>query len=804
MRTRGMTPLCGHFAPSGTKGWINLSGHGSYGIHSRLHERLHALLRLPVLCHHGCVNTSILATHKGLLVLLCAAVGACASDAGPTDEPVSNVEQAVHKVCAGPDTVSGIDVSSWQGTIDWGKVAAAGHVYAIARISDGTYLDKDFAANWAGIKAAGMIRGAYQYFEPGTAVQTQVDIVVNAVGKLGDGDLPVTIDIEKGSPTAAQVKDWLDSVEQATGKKPIIYTGSYFWESSVNSAAFVDHPLWDAHYTTGCPLIPDQWSNWTFWQYSSSGSVPGISGNVDMDKFNGTKAQLIALAGGGSADGPCATLPCWGQRHRGSVVDVDGDGQADVCGRDSGGVNCWLSNGTAFPTQIEGPALSDASGWDNPVYFSTIQYADMNGDGKSDVCGRAGAGFDCWLSNGSAFPDGISTTEFSNDKGWNKPEYYGTVQLADADGDGKVDVCGRAGAGFFCLLSTGSGFGGKVSMTEMSDSGGWNDPKYYTTIQMGDVNGDRKADVCGRGWGGVSCWLSDGTAFGTKFSEDQMSDTSGWTDPKYYSTIHLADVNGDGKADVCGRSKTGILCAISDGKSFASTITSDSFSDASGWGDVKYYGTIQLGDVNGDGKADFCGRASAGFTCLLSEGTKFGAQISTDEFSNAKGWDDPKYYTTMQLGDVDGDGKADICGRAAAGVVCRLSDGAGFPTAVTGPAFSNASGWDAVKYYGTVQLVGSLGGIIENTGGSGGGGAGGAGPGQGGSGANDAGADAASDGGAGSIWHGVTTSEDSSGCQCTAAPASRLQSASGWLLAVLLMAARRRRLSTSRGRSCRS
>ncbi len=469
-----------------------------------------------------------------------------------------------------------------------------------------------------------------------------------------------------------------------------------------------------------CPDLPNGWSQWSVWQYSDSGSVSGISGAVDLDEYNGTLADLQTFAGGSA--GPCGDLACWGQRHRHAVVDVNGDGKADVCARAKAGISCWLSNGSAFPTTVTGPTLSDSEGWTAPQYDSTIQFADVDGDGKSDVCARAAAGVRCWLSTGSGFSTQIGTSEFSDSSGWAKEQYYGTIQMADVDGDGKADVCGRGASGFICLLSDGTGFTTQLSLGDMADSGGWNDPKYYTTIQMGDVNGDGKADVCARAKAGVSCWLSEGNGFSKPVTGPGLSDSEGWSDPKYYTTIQLGDVNGDGKADVCARAAAGFRCWLSNGSGFPTEISTTEFSDSSGWGDAKYYGTIQLADVDGDGKEDVCARAAAGFMCLFSTGTGFGAKVSTTEYSDSSGWGTPDYYTTLQTGDVDGDGKADVCARGSAGVTCRLSSGSGFGTGVTGPGLSNAEGWDSAQYYETFALVGSLGKKPASAGDAGGGG----------------------------------------------------------------------------------
>jgi lysozyme len=240
------------------------------------------------------------------------ALTACATEEAPP-EPVAEAPQAI-EVCV-DDVVHGIDVSYYQGEVSWSEVAAAGYGFAIARINHSDFMDPEFDRNWAGIKEAGMLRGAYQYFEPGEDVAWQAQVVIDKLGVLGPGDLPAVIDVETdgGLPpaeVAQAVGEWLALVEAGTGKKPIIYTGKYFWQDNVASPDYADYPLWHAQYPNACqpPAAPppdcgcantaDQWSQLVFWQYSSSGSVPGISGNVDLDVFNGTIEDLEALASG--------------------------------------------------------------------------------------------------------------------------------------------------------------------------------------------------------------------------------------------------------------------------------------------------------------------------------------------------------------------------------------------------------------------------------------------------------------------------------------------------------------------------
>ncbi len=232
------------------------------------------------------------------LALAALFVVACAPDGAIEGAPNEIV------ICGHGPTVEGMDVSQWQGNIDWSAVGRSGIRFAIVRIGDGYGHDTHFAANWEGARANGLIRGAYQFFEPGDDPIAQADIVVAAVGRLGAGDLPVTCDVEAPSPGvspaqyAASLHRWADRVTAGTGRPPIIYTGRYYWDPYVASSDFVGLPLWHAQYTSAaCPNIDDRWSDWAFWQYTSTSSVAGISGNVDRNRFNGTYAELQALAG---------------------------------------------------------------------------------------------------------------------------------------------------------------------------------------------------------------------------------------------------------------------------------------------------------------------------------------------------------------------------------------------------------------------------------------------------------------------------------------------------------------------------
>jgi lysozyme len=204
-------------------------------------------------------------------------------------------------ICPSGSTLQGIDVSLAQGVINWNQVSGAGKAFAFARVSDGSLVDLSFAGNYAAIKAAGMIRGAYQHFEPAQDPVVQANIVLAAIGTPVAGDLPPALDVETNGglgPAAlvAAIQSWVSTIQAAIGRPPIIYTVAGFWDPSVASTEFSSYPLWVASVGGVCPTTTAAWSSWAFWQYSFNGSVPGVDGSVDLDEFNGSASALLALA----------------------------------------------------------------------------------------------------------------------------------------------------------------------------------------------------------------------------------------------------------------------------------------------------------------------------------------------------------------------------------------------------------------------------------------------------------------------------------------------------------------------------
>jgi lysozyme len=238
-----------------------------------------------------------------------------------TSQPQTRAVEQDLTQCA-DQVVEGLDVYAGTGTIDWTKVQASGRGFAFIKATQGDYnIQSTFAANWANALAAGVKRSPYHFFD-GT-----VDGVLQANTFLGElqtagglqvGDLPALLDIE--CPTSSvqanaqancehtgdsgwvdpatlkqRVYDWLDTVQAATGRAPIVYSyPSWFAALSMTEPKLASYPLFIASYNS-CATIPQPWTTAVFWQYSATGTVPGVTGNADVDRFFGSADDLNAF-----------------------------------------------------------------------------------------------------------------------------------------------------------------------------------------------------------------------------------------------------------------------------------------------------------------------------------------------------------------------------------------------------------------------------------------------------------------------------------------------------------------------------
>ena|SRR5947209_3641591 len=193
----------------------------------------------------------------------------------------------------------GIDVSHYQGTVNWPAVRQAGIEFPFAKATDGlTYTDPQLAANWPAMKSAGLLRGAYHFFEPSDDGAEQAKFFLETV-QLAPGDLPPALDVETAGGSSATlwagVETWLQTVAAATGVQPFLYVDPNFANDNQAPASLAAYPLWIADYGVAQPTLPLGWTDWLIWQHSESGTVAGVTGTVDLDLLNGPIVKLVAL-----------------------------------------------------------------------------------------------------------------------------------------------------------------------------------------------------------------------------------------------------------------------------------------------------------------------------------------------------------------------------------------------------------------------------------------------------------------------------------------------------------------------------
>jgi GH25 family lysozyme M1 (1,4-beta-N-acetylmuramidase) len=209
----------------------------------------------------------------------------------------------------------GIDVSRFNGKIDWSQVADAGVRFAFVAASRGSGddcavastscgADPLYAGNYATARSVGIRVGPYHraFVQGGNRAglqadaRAEADVFIANVGSLTPKDLLPALDVESpfdvAGPHALRIwlRVWLKRVRTQLGRRPIIYTNATSWAATGATLEFArkGHPLWVANWGVSSPAVPaGNWAGrgWSVWQYTSSGSIPGISGRVDMNRL---------------------------------------------------------------------------------------------------------------------------------------------------------------------------------------------------------------------------------------------------------------------------------------------------------------------------------------------------------------------------------------------------------------------------------------------------------------------------------------------------------------------------------------
>jgi RTX calcium-binding nonapeptide repeat (4 copies) len=478
-----------------------------------------------------------------------------------------------------------------------------------------------------------------------------------------------------------------------------------------------------------------------------------IGGGPQRDVVRGGSGRDV-VRGGGGAD---RVMVIDGERDRvaagtGNDVVRSRDGVADR-------VLCGPGDDTAFvdDSDVLGgcetvrlgsqsasfalPSWSDAS-WSDPDRNETIQTGDLDGDGDDELIGRGSSGIEAhdfdpkvgqWVPLGSLTGD----TAPSDAGDWDQPQYYSTIQTADLDGDGADEVFARYAGGIvawkydpptrsWTTLPVLDGPGAP------SDAAGWDQPQYYSTIQAAHLFDDRAEQIFARSKDGIAVWqyLPESRSWDqreTFTGASAPSDVNGWDAPEYYSTIQSADLDGQGADEIFARSASGLVAwdfNFGVWRRRASLVGPSAPSDANDWDLPQYYSTIQAGDVDGDGADEVFARDESGIVVwkyhydvpsfdLNSTWEQLPGFTGAGAPSDDQGWDQPEYYSTIQAANVDGGGSDEVIGRSAAGIeswALRGGDWVAFPTEGD---FSDENSWNLERYYSTIQTADIDGGKAD-------------------------------------------------------------------------------------------
>ena len=450
--------------------------------------------------------------------------------------------------------------------------------------------------------------------------------------------------------------------------------------------------------------------------------------------------------------GPGFVLPAWSNPAGWNepeyyttiqLGDVNGDGDDELLGRFVHGIEVYefdRAAGQWKPQLQQGEVggevavlqqFSDAGGWTTELYYPTIQLGDVDGDGDEELLGRFADGMrvfgflpgsdgelGSWKEFARGGPFANHDTCADGSECWFKPAHYTTIQLADIDGNGADELIGRGTDGIYAYRWTGGGWTELARADEFKSSAGWDGPSYYSTIQFGNIDGQPGEELLARGYDGMVVWrYESGSGKWRNLSpakgERPFSNGDGWEHEMYYSTIQLADVNGDGAAELHGRGAYGMhtfrlsLTTDENGEPVVKFTnltrtypeTPQPFSNAANWDQAQYYRSIQLADVDADNLgAELLGRGTWGMFIFRWDEAHRSWWQDPDEHKDAllekvprldnTPWADPSHYATLQTGDVDGIGVAELVGRGPSGIRTWIFD----PTVPTWKRYSSY-GW---------------------------------------------------------------------------------------------------------------
>ena len=440
--------------------------------------------------------------------------------AGHQAVPPRNLRTRPASLPASASTVQGIDVASGQhpggAAIDWSEVAAAGYKFAFIKATEGSYYANPYyATDAAGAEAAGLFVAPYAFVIPNySGGALQADYALDNSPYTPDGHtLPLILDVEYNpyvsidhtnqcyGMTPARLVAWISAfsaeADRRTGQLPVIYTTAQWWTAcTADSTAFDADTLWIASPGSS-PSLPASWNDWTYWQYTTSATVPGIAVATDASYLSSTALELAAPADQSDQAGGRANLQL-NSLDGGQAVSYSGTGLPS-------GLSVNAATGviggplparpTAFRIAVTAAATSDPSAtarftWDVHGKVSLGRLRDRSGSVGAPVLVRIGASDalpGCTLRFAAAgLPPGLRISTCGLISGWplRSGSYRVQVQVSDSSGT----VLAQGAFGWTMNAATGSGPAGQI---RLSRDGKCLDELSLTDIAISTCNSGR-------------------------------------------------------------------------------------------------------------------------------------------------------------------------------------------------------------------------------------------------------------------------------------------------------------------------
>jgi len=255
--------------------------------------------------------------------------------------------------------VFGIDVSQHQGDVDWASVEKGGMGFAFVKATEGLdFVDPKFDANWKGLRGTKLLKGAYHFFRPKDDAVSQAEFYLKTT-QLSREDLPPVLDVEMSDDVPADLvgeraRIWLQHVEKALGRKPLLYVYPAFWNKYLKKTLEGYKPMWISDDTND-PTLPENWDGFAFWQYTDAAKLSGVKTCVDRNWFPGTAAELRLFAATG-------VLPLLrgSELPRGSTQSCRSPGSTDVPKNNTGGKDKPVPTKPPDPNKPPKPKPPDA------------------------------------------------------------------------------------------------------------------------------------------------------------------------------------------------------------------------------------------------------------------------------------------------------------------------------------------------------------------------------------------------------------------------------------------------------------